>query len=539
MHFIPRMARHLNRKSGLILLTVGLIAALFAAVSAMAREGETDTQGRADIITLDDLKNFGVLERPPVVFLHDKHVEFAAKQNKDCLSCHPMGERHMSLKYQRQENTDQQQVTDIYHSTCVACHEENIALGKPAGPVTCGECHAQEITYQLDWKPIGMDRSLHYQHVKANDNKCELCHHQYNAQTKTLYYAKGQEEACIYCHKEQTEENRISIRLASHASCVECHRQRLSENRKAGPVTCGGCHSPAQQALIEKIPNPPRIERNQPDVTLVKTHRRGEPAIEGQLRMALVPFNHKAHEGYTEYCKTCHHSSLASCAQCHTLNGNADGRQIKLAQSMHQQDAPMSCVGCHNIRKTQPACAGCHDSMPNASVWASEASCKVCHVPTAVPRPRSGDENQVKAMAAELIALRPTEQQMVAVQDIPETVKIERLVDQYEAVAMPHRAIVLKLAELTRKDRLATAFHTEPTTLCQGCHHHSPPSLKPPQCGSCHGQASDALNPTRLGLRAAYHEQCFQCHEQMGIQKPASRDCLACHAKRAPSENKS
>ena len=92
--------------------------------------------------------------------------------------------------------------------------------------------------------------------------------------------------------------------------------------------------------------------------------------------------------------------------------------------------------------------------------------------------------------------------------------------------------IVLKLAESLRGNKLAEYFHADSTTLCQGCHHNSPASTKPPQCASCHGKTSEALNLTRPGLMAAYHQQCIQCHDKMGLEKPASRDCTACHAKR-------
>jgi hypothetical protein len=52
-------------------------------------------------------------------------------------------------------------------------------------------------------------------------------------------------------------------------------------------------------------------------------------------------------------------------------------------------------------------------------------------------------------------------------------VTIDHLVNDFEAVQMPHRKMVLRMAELIRNNRLA-AFHTQATTVCQGCHHHSP-----------------------------------------------------------------
>ena len=159
-------------------------------------------------------------------------------------------------------------------------------------------------------------------------------------------------------------------------------------------------------------------------------------------------------------------------------------------------------------------------------------SCGTCHTPTPDGNPIPEDNAQANAMAAILLAQRQTAQATVNVDQIPEKVTIKTLSDSYEPASLPHRKIVLKLAEGVQNSKMAAYFHTTPTTLCQGCHHNSPATVKPPQCGSCHGRSSDALNPTRPGLMAAYHQECMQCHDKMGLEKPASRECTACHAKR-------
>lgn len=519
--------------TGLWALCILALAGLWSAFAAAEPTGDTDP-GRADIVTIDGLKAFGPLERPPVVFLHDKHTEAAARQKKDCLACHPMDKDRLSPKYQRTGEVNKQQVMDLYHTQCIACHKSYRQQNEASGPVTCGECHAEDKVVQSIRQPIGLDRSLHYRHVKANEEKCEICHHEYNARTKTLYYAKGQEGACLYCHKEKTEENRISDRLASHTACIGCHRNLLSQQKSAGPVVCGGCHDPRQQALIKIVDDPPRLKRNQPDALLVKTLRPDQITAATPERLMAVPFNHQAHEGYVGQCRTCHHAALGSCAGCHTIQGHADGRMVKLAQAMHQQDASMSCVGCHRHKQQRPECYGCHGSIPAQQVWRSETACRVCHVPLAEPMPATADDARTRALAAQMVATRQQPRSTVAVADIPETVAIEHLKDQFEAVAMPHRKIVLALIDIARDDPMAAVFHPQATTVCQGCHHNSPSSLKPPQCGACHGRTSDALNLTRPGLMAAFHQQCLDCHRRMGIEKPATRECLACHAKRAP-----
>ena len=237
---------------GLLLTAVILSAGVWTAL-AMTPRSASPEPGRADIITIDGLKTFGPLERPAVLFYHDRHTEALAKLNKDCSACHETVNDRLSLKFKRLEDTGKKAVMDTYHDNCIACHKETATPGKPSGPVTCGKCHIQDGTAPASsWQPIGLDKSLHYRHVKANDKKCELCHHEYNEQTKKLFYAKGQEGACVYCHKETKEENRIAYRPASHIACIGCHRNLTAKKIDAGPVQCKGCHDAAQQAAIER-----------------------------------------------------------------------------------------------------------------------------------------------------------------------------------------------------------------------------------------------------------------------------------------------
>ncbi len=200
---------------------------------------------------------------------------------------------------------------------------------------------------------------------------------------------------------------------------------------------------------------------------------------------------------------------------------------------MHQKNTGASCIGCHDMQKRDAECAGCHAGMAPARTLTLETACRVCHLPTATPVEIPADDTQNRLAAGQMLAARPAAPAPVPIDQIPEIVTIKQLSEQYDAVALPHRRIVLKLQSQIADNPLAERFHTDPTTLCQGCHHNSPPALKPPQCGSCHGRSSEALNLNRPGLLAAYHQQCIGCHEQMGIEKPASRDCIACHAKRA------
>ncbi len=517
---------------GILLSGVILLASVLTAVAVVKPEAPVDAP-RADMILIDGMKAFQPLERPAVPFYHDKHTEALAKQGKDCLACHEKVDDKLSLKFKRSEDTSRQAVMDIYHDQCISCHKESAKPGAQSGPVTCGACHLKDGASHSNRQPIGLDKSLHYRHVKANDKKCETCHHAYNEKEKKLYYAKGEEGACLYCHGEKKEENRISNRAASHQSCVSCHLNLAAGNKDAGPVQCEGCHDPRQQAIMEKLADVPRMERNQPSQVLVKAAASPEKAALLTNRMSSVPFDHKSHEGYNDNCRACHHASLTSCAECHTIPGSDKGKQVSLAQAMHQKDAQSSCVGCHNQQQAKPECAGCHASIPKGKALAAESACQTCHISSDyLEDPDAAGDMERQAMAAQLLASRQAVTQTVSIDQIPENVTIKALADQYEEAVMPHRQIVLKLAEAVKGNRLAEYFHTDAATLCQGCHHNSPASVKPPQCASCHGRTSEALNLTRPGLLAAYHQQCIQCHDEMGLEKPASRDCTACHAKR-------
>jgi DnaJ-class molecular chaperone len=89
--------------------------------------------------------------------------------------------------------------------------------------------------------------------------------------------------------------------------------------------------------------------------------------------------------------------------------------------------------------------------------------------------------------------------------------------------------MVETLVKGIEKNKLATYFHREEGTLCQGCHHNSPADKKPPRCGSCHGRPFDANAVLRPGMKGAYHQQCIGCHQEMGLEKPKATDCAGCH----------
>jgi hypothetical protein len=487
-------------------------------------------QARADILHIDTLKAFGRLERGAVNFFHDKHTVALEKAGKDCSVCHlkETGADRLSIKFKRLVETDKKSVMDLYHANCITCHDQMMGAKQKTGPVVCAGCHAKESHAESSRQPMGLNNSLHFRHEKALEKKCEKCHHVFDEKTKKLVYAKGQEGSCRYCHKEMTEENRISMRLASHKACVDCHQQTVAQNKKTGPLQCAGCHDADQQKKIETVADLPRMEMKQPDAVFVKTGLK-EGDDMAVVRMKQVPFNHKSHETRNDSCRVCHHASLTACSECHTLAGKKEGKGVKLEQSMHLGGTTSSCIGCHSAKQAEPQCAGCHALMSPVRK-ASDETCKACHMPStlenaALPK----DPKDAAELADKMLAGRKPTVATLDEKDIPEIVTIKALADKYKSVEMPHRKIVQKLADNIKDNRLANYFHTDPATLCQGCHHNSPLAKKPPQCGSCHGLPFDDRNPFRPGLMAAYHQQCMGCHDEMGIQKPDNRDCIACH----------
>lgn len=534
-----------------ILIVITALAVSTAGDSAVEERPEGSLERRADVLTIDTLKAFGDLKRRPAIFLHDRHTDALSKRGKDCKACHLqvkepptlVEKKALSTKFKRLEDIDRDQVLNVYHTECIGCHKEATAADQTAGPVEqCGKCHLepQDVQVVSSRQPIGMDKSLHYRHIEAtkdkvkNEARCGLCHHEYDEIKKSLYYAKEKEGSCRYCHKAQTEKNRMSIQLASHLSCVDCHRSRreadpsLVEKKAIGPVKCAGCHDAQAQRQIKVVKDVPRIKRKQPDFVLIQGVGKDLSVEEKQALVLMdpVPFDHKAHEAHNETCRVCHHQSLDSCSQkCHTLDGHEDGDFVKLAQAMHQPDSEKSCLGCHNDSQKEKDCAGCHAFIEQAQ-RPDATACGTCHMkPVEMTTEGTTPQDVARAMLA---ARTPTEG-TYSDEDIPEKVVIKALSKQYEAAEFPHRKIVKDLVKRTKDRKLATYFHREKGTLCQGCHHGSPAVKKPPKCSRCHGQPFVEGSLFQPGLKGAYHLQCLGCHKEMGLEKPKPRDCKVCH----------
>ena len=456
----------------------------------------------------------------------------------------------------------------------------------------CRTCHTAYPPSNEGWSEIPYSKVLHSRHLTATagipldpatNTNCGACHASYDENMKRVDYIPGTEESCRSCHYNDAEFSAAAKKQAeleaaaqkagqsapaiddfklatgltlgdiSHRSCVNCHMEvnsslpadspeRTSETISA-PTSCEGCHGQAMVSMLKEVNNykhavqsRPRLMRGQPDSVVMLP--KSEKGIVSDGGMALVTFDHKLHEQVTLDCRTCHHKEISACSSCHTLEGTASTDYANIAHVMHKEDSNRSCVGCHNEIKKQSECAGCHVVMPRDNM--PESSCGVCHntvtrsygktEPLTAKRAQGMSEKELEAIAIYMTKERQDSSAgLVSLADIPETVTIDYMVNENEAVVMPHRDIVKALADKVENNQMVKAFHTVDTALCMGCHHESPASITPPKCVSCHSIESGlATVNTKVDLEAAYHQQCIGCHVALD-QKPLANDCVDCH----------
>jgi len=76
--------------------------------------------------------------------------------------------------------------------------------------------------------------------------------------------------------------------------------------------------------------------------------------------------------------------------------------------------------------------------------------------------------------------------------------------------------------------------HASDIQDCAVCHHFRPtdPEAKETvRCSACHQESFRTDHPDRIGLKAAYHQQCVECH-RTSAKGPV--DCTGCHRKNVP-----
>ena len=209
---------------------------------------------------------------------------------------------------------------------------------------------------------------------------------------------------------------------------------------------------------------------------------------------------------------------------------------VTLEQAMHSLKSQHSCVGCHTAKQASPNCAGCHNHISKSNK-PEDANCRQCHLPGSLPGGGTLRESLAKlskpqkaSLAETMLKSRKLNPGTYAEADIPETVVIKELADQYKPAEFTHRKHVLALMKGMKGNQLAEYFHRDPGTICQACHHNSPPAKNPPACLSCHSdQSKQVREGNRPALLAAQHQQCMSCHKDMKLEKPAATACTECH----------
>ena len=521
------------KKSGYLLCRAGIISlcmVVFYSTNIMAKAqyvSGTVPEARTDLIIIDNMKSYRPLEKASVEFPHDAHTDALSKKNKSCETCHLTEKDQFYPAFKRLKNTTREEVMNIYHDGCIACHGKMRLKGEKTGPVECDNCHREQKKFTSSRLAMGFDKSLHARHVQVHEKKCETCHHEYDEKTKKLFYAKGKEGSCRYCHKEQTQENVKSMRVSSHIACINCHIKSQEKSKLNLPVKCSQCHDASYRETIKKLDPIPRLERNQPNRVMIKTGVMDLDSGE-KTRMSIVPFNHEAHEGYNNTCRICHHQELKKCSECHTLGGSDEAKGVSLELAMHKNDTNHSCVGCHATQyKENRNCAGCHQSTPTTTKM-SNRSCEVCHIP--LPKGAELTDNTAQL----LLEGRPEKPATYTQEEIPEKIVIGKLSKKYEPVEFPHRKIVNKIIENMGDSKLARYFHAEKGTTCSGCHHNAPLTKQPSGCNSCHTQAFNDKDMHKPGIVGAYHIQCMECHTTMKIDKVGCKDC---HKEKSPQSS--
>jgi hypothetical protein len=124
---------------GAVLATV-LLSAL---VQAHAQE---------EVYLLKHEEVFGPLQRPPVTFPHERHMEVT--EDKGCGACHHLyDEKTGRLYYEQGEESPcadchglrktgpSRSLLWAYHGTCTGCHRTLAKGGRQSGPTMCGGCH--------------------------------------------------------------------------------------------------------------------------------------------------------------------------------------------------------------------------------------------------------------------------------------------------------------------------------------------------------------------------------------------------------------
>jgi len=540
----------------------------------------------ARFVTIPDV--FDGLERPPVRFDHDKHTR--ALKTEGCKACHRADRRGDFLFTfpSAAAQSGKTALMNAFHDDCIGCHTRRTQKGEKAGPVTCGECHVVERAYHehqyvpmmpdyyevlrdtyhsnclschgepsqgaqhagpLDWKrfyvqqaasteaqmpKVSLDYLWHDKHDRALEGKCELCH-SISPQKRAELKAQGKEPAGQDWVWDVDEKNSLTERTTAHARCINCHLGRSAKAEKAGPTQCGECHSGARRA-IQALAQVARPKCSQEDMMLID--------LGAGARAKAVAFNHRSHVASSRSCQECHHKTLRPCADCHTPEGSEKGNWITLAEAHHRVSSSLSCVGCHEAEKSKTDCAGCHQFLPRGLV---QTGCRKCHTGSLEGIAAGKGDRHLLCEAPEGPSRQkvpvpfsgggklPAPGDLIA-KHVKDKIEIRRIEDLYAPATVPHLAMARRLTDISNRSALASYFHTDPMTVCAGCHHLGPlePQAEVPSCATCHTARREPTGGTST-LLGAYHQRCLGCHHRMDPGgRTLPQTCTGCHKEKAP-----
>jgi len=106
--------------------------------------------------------------------------------------------------------------------------------------------------------------------------------------------------------------------------------------------------------------------------------------------------------------------------------------------------------------------------------------------------------------------------------------------DQTESYYLLDSPIIRRTEDHYGPVRFMHAKHATVTRDCALCHHYRPvdeSASETTRCSACHQEPFQKDHPERLGLKAAYHQQCMGCHREMD---KGPIDCAGCHRKNIP-----
>jgi len=110
-------------------------------------------------------------------------------------------------------------------------------------------------------------------------------------------------------------------------------------------------------------------------------------------------------------------------------------------------------------------------------------------------------------------------------------ISINNIEEHYYLLDSP---VIKKLEDNYGPVRFAHKRHAALVNDCSKCHHYRPKDAAMPEttrCSACHQNSFNEENPERLGLKAAFHQQCMECHKQ---EAKGPVTCTGCHLKNVP-----